>query len=203
MYFERLFLTAPLESPPSDPRVREELEKRSSEENYEELKKIDPLSAAGVHMNNRKRVIRAVEIFRCSGRTKTEWDSDSRRHTPKYDVKHFTLVSSDRELLYSRIDRRVDLMIEQGLVEEVRSLSLSPETTAGQAIGYKEMIAYLSGATSLAEAAEAVKQNSRNYAKRQLTWFRRYPDAVRVDITDRTCENIVNFLISLVDNENM
>ena len=203
MYFERLFVTSPLASPPSDPDIRAELEARSSEENYAELTEIDPASAAAVHMNNRKRVIRAIEIFRCSGRTKTEWDEESRNCAPQCDVKHFTLVSSDRELLYRRIDRRVDLMMDRGLPDEVRSLPLSTATTAGQAIGYKEMIEYIDGGCTLDEAVRSIKQNSRNYAKRQLTWFRRYKDAYRLDTAYETCDNIVNFIISIAGRENM
>ena len=203
LYFERLFCTSALGSPPCDPAVRGMLEKRSPEENYSELLLIDPESAASTHMNNRKRVIRALEIYRCSGKTKSEWDRESRQSVPGYDLKHITLTSSDRGYLYNRIDRRVDKMIEDGLVDEVTALGLSPDSTAGQAIGYKEIIAYLEGRiTSLDEAVGLIKQGSRNYAKRQLTWFRRYRDAHTIDISidpGKTCEIIVNFTISLVE----
>jgi len=204
MYFERMFTTAQMESPPSDPQLRRELESRSAEENYAELALIDPESAAQTHMNNRKRVIRALEIYRCSGRTKTEWDRDSRASPPEYDLRHFTLVAGDRAYLYARIDQRVDSMLENGLEEEVRSLSLSPDSTAAQAIGYKEFIEYFGGGyRSLDEVAEAIKQNSRNYAKRQITWFKRYKDAVKIDICSSTCEIIVNFIRTLVDDRIM
>ena len=204
MYFERLFFAAPLASPPCDPELRALLEKRTSEENYEELIRVDPVSAEKTHANNRKRVIRALEIYRCSGKPKSVWDAESLENKPDFDMTHVTLVSSDREYLYSRIDKRVDIMMEQGLENEVRGLSLSPHSTAGQAIGYKEIMSAFAGEMSIADAVSLIKQRSRNYAKRQLTWFRRYGDAIRYDISDgNKCDNIVNFLISLVDDENM
>lgn len=204
MYFERLFFAAPLASPGSDPELRRILEGRTSEENYEELKRVDPLSAEKTHANNRKRVIRALEIYRSSGKPKSLWDAESLEGRPDFDLTHVTLVSGDREYLYSRIDKRVDIMIEQGLENEVRGLCLRHDSTAGQAIGYKEMMSALAGEMSVSAAVSLIKQRSRNYAKRQLTWFRRYGKAVIYDISeDRKCDNIVNFLISLVDNGNM
>lgn len=199
MYFDRLVMTSALSSPGADESIRAELEAKSSEENYDMLFKIDPESARATHMNNRKRVIRALEIYLASGITKSKWDELSKNAAPAYDLTHVTLISEDRDYLYDRIDRRVDLMVEQGLEQEVRALALDESTTAGQAIGYKEMNAYIRGDITLERALDLIKQGSRNYAKRQLTWFRRYKDAHFCDI-DRgeNYENIVNFMISLV-----
>ena len=204
MYFERLFFAAPLASPPCDPELRALLEERTSEENYGELMRVDPVSAEKTHANNRKRVIRALEIYRSSGKPKSVWDAESLENKPDYDLTHVTLVSENREYLYSRIDKRVDIMMEQGLENEVRGLCMRTDSTAGQAIGYKELMSAFAGEMSAADAVSLIKQRSRNYAKRQLTWFRRYGDAIRYDVSDGTkCDNIVNFLISLVDNVNM
>lgn len=200
MYFERLVMSDTLQSPTGDPKIRASLDKNSSEENHLMLQKVDPESAGAIHMNNRKRVIRALEIYLCSGKTKTEWDRMTQRAKPKYDLSHISLVSADREYLYARIDARVDQMIGMGLEDEVRALKLDPATTAGQAIGYKEMNEYISGNITLDEAIAKIKQGSRNYAKRQLTWFRRYENAYFMDIEGgQNYENIVNFAISLVE----
>ena len=200
MYFERLVMTDPILSPTGDERIREELSLNTNEYNHALLERVDPESAKAIHMNNRKRVIRALEIYLSSGKTKTEWDKLTQQTEPKYDLRHITLVSEDREYLYDRIDRRVDIMLEEGLEEEVRELCLDASTTAGQAIGYKEMSEYISGFITLEEAVSKIKQGSRNYAKRQLTWFRRYKNACFLDIDHgEKYEKIVNFAISLVE----
>lgn len=141
------------------------------------LKALDPNAAEAIHENNVKRVVRAIEICKTTGMTKTEWDkaADS---APRDDVFLIVLDFDDREKLYSKIERRVDKMIEDGLVDEARSAletgALNTGTTASQAIGYKELIPYLRGECSLNDAVEQLKAATRHYAKRQLTWFRRY-----------------------------
>lgn len=146
------------------------------------LASVDPVSAEAIHPNNVRRVIRALEIYESTGVTKTEWDRRSLALSPKYDAKILVLDFKDRELLYSRIDRRVDVMLADGLEDEVRALYadglLDSCYVAAQAIGYKEFIPYLSGEGTLADAADQVRLSSRRYAKRQLTWFRRYADAL-------------------------
>lgn len=200
MYFERLVMTSPMLSPPGDENVRAELEKNSSESNYETLCRVDPISAEKTHMNNRKRVIRALEIYLCSGIPKSVWDERTKNLPPAYDLRHVTLVSEDREYLYRRIDDRVDIMLSEGLEREVRALDLPLSLTSMQAIGYKEMREYIDGQITYDEAVHKIKQGSRNYAKRQLTWFRRYKDAFFCDIDHGgNYENIVNFLYSLVE----
>ena len=143
---------------------------------HEMLRAVDPVSAQRIHENNIKRVVRALEVYDQTGMTINEWNAKNKRPEPKYDAILFALCPSDRQMLYDRIDRRVDVMMDQGLVDEVRSLLDSgvPERcTAMQAIGYKEMAAALRGDGDVEAAAQEIKLRSRQYAKRQLTWFRR------------------------------
>lgn len=165
---------------------------------HTELERIDPASAAVIHKNNRRRVERAVAIYRATGTTKSEWDERSRNVESPYDATVFALNYRDRDVLYDRINRRVDIMFDEGLVDEVASLGLDRESTAGQAIGYKEILLAFEGACTMDEAREAIKQATRNYAKRQLTWFRRnenihwlYPD---------DGDDLVNNVLKLLTN---
>ena len=168
----------------------------------------DPEAAEKIHMNNVKRVIRALEIIKQSGMTKTEWDKRAKQNASALPAVMIGLNYRDREKLYARIDARVDIMMEQGLYDEVKSLyeaGLLPEgSTAYDAIGYKEMIACVRGEESMLDAAEKIKLATRHYAKRQLTWFLRnkdinwlYPDdyetkaelfAAALDIIEQACE---------------
>ncbi len=163
-------------SPDVPKEIREELEKRSTDDLWAELLAADPEAAAATHQNNRKRVIRALEILHGTGRTKTEWDRLSVPAERRYDPLILGLCYRDRQALYDRIDRRVDAMLSAGLADEVRALSLDPASTAGQAIGYKEIALWLNGTLSFEEAVDLLKKNTRRYAKRQLTWFRRNPE---------------------------
>ena len=173
----------------------------SAEENWNKLISIDPDAAAKTHMNNRVRVVRALEIYELTGITKTEWDRRSGEKESEYDSALIVLFCSDRERLYDRINRRVDMMLEMGLEREVRELCLAPNTTASAAIGYKEMIEYIEGRCDLADAVERIKQASRNYAKRQETWWRRNKNARFIDVCGENFENIVNFAISFAKND--
>lgn len=160
-------------------------ERHGSEALWAELNAVDPESASAIHPNNVRRVIRALEIYLSTGVTKSEWDRRSVKAAPAYDVRYFVLSWTPRERLYERINLRVDDMLAAGLEEEARTLYeegvLSPDSVGGQAIGYKELVPYFEGRSTLAEAAEAIKQATRRYAKRQETWFRRRRDAVYVD----------------------
>ena len=163
--------------------VREALEKRAEAEGtqslLEELAQIDPESAGRLHPSDRKRIIRALEVYRETGITITEHNRRTREVPPKYRPIWLGLDFSDRAALYRRIDRRVEIMLEAGLLKEIRSLLQSgiPENcTAMQAIGYKEFLPVLRGERALCDAAAEVCQSSRRYAKRQLTWFRRNRD---------------------------
>ncbi len=145
---------------------------------YEELQRIDPQRAEKLHLADEKRIIRALEIWYETGKTMTAHDQESKLQPPRYEAVSIGLSFADRADMWERIDRRVDEMMAAGLVNEVRSLlarGVSPTCTAMQAIGYKEMVAALLEGRSPEEGAEEIKLRSRQYAKRQLTWFRRDP----------------------------
>jgi len=154
---------------------------------HERLSEIDPEAAEKIHPNNIKRVVRALEIYYQTGKTMTEHNAVSKLTESPYDAKMYALTS-EREIIYNRIDKRVDIMVENGLLEEVSSLLASGVTRdmqSMQAIGYKEIVAYLEGEISKEAAIDAVKQNSRRYAKRQLTWFRRDERYTWLDINEK------------------
>ena len=140
------------------------------------LRQVDPDSAARLHLSDRKRILRALEVYEETGRTITAHNLETQKVPPRYDPVWLGLSFADRAALYRRIDRRVDLMLEHGLLEEIRGLldrGVPRTATALQAIGYKEFLPVLEGKRTPEEAAEEVKRGSRRYAKRQLTWFRR------------------------------
>ena len=166
-----------------DPELRETLEadyaRLGGEAMLERLQAADPERAALLHPNDKKRILRALEVFALTGETITAHDRASRLAPPRYESCRIALSFEKREDLYARIDARVDGMMKAGLVTEVRGLLDSgvPENcTAMQAIGYKEIASALRGETTLEEAAEQVKQSARRYAKRQLSWLRRDPE---------------------------
>lgn len=141
---------------------------------YSLLEKTDPESYKTLHVNDEKRIIRALEFFHTTGMTITEHNALSRAVPSPYDFYIIGITFSDRQKLYDRIDRRVDMMIEEGFIEEVESLDFEKlSKTARQAIGYRQIFGYLAGTMSLEDAVEDIKRESRRYAKRQLTWFRR------------------------------
>ena len=143
------------------------------------LRAVDPDAAARLHPADEKRIIRALEVYQETGKTITQHNLETQSLPPRYQPCWIGLDYMDRAVLYGRIDLRVELMLQAGLLDEIRSLlarGISPQTTAMQAIGYKEFFSTLDGSCSLQEAAALVQQRSRNYAKRQLTWFRRNPD---------------------------
>jgi len=163
-----------------DSGLREELQARVREEGlavlWDELSQIDPEAAARIHPNDEKRILRALEVFRTTGKTISQHDRESRAIPNRYAPLTIGLDFADRADLRNRIDLRVDEMMERGLVAEVESLlaaGISPDCTAMQAIGYKEMVAAITEGRSVCEGAEEIKLRSRQYAKRQLTWFRR------------------------------
>ena len=163
--------------------MREKLEAQADAEGMEAmlalLNSIDPEAAARLHLADRKRIIRALEVYYETGETITEHNRKTQEIPPKYQPLWLGLDFADRAELYSRIDRRVDIMLEMGLVDEIRNLlssGIPAKCTAMQAIGYKEFVDAMDGKISIAEAADQVRQSSRHYAKRQLTWFRRNPN---------------------------
>ena len=156
-----------------DPKVdMSKYEQMTNDELYQQLVKIDPKQAEIVHKNNRKRVLRAIEIYLGQGKTKSEV-IDSQEHKLVYDAKFF-VRNMDRSYLYSLIDSRVDRMVEQGLIDEVKTIyeKYGDSCRALQAIGYKELIPVIKGEYNLEYGIELVKKNSRNYAKRQVTYIK-------------------------------
>lgn len=162
----------------SDPALRKELEELAAEKGnefvLEELRKVDPELAQTLHPNNLGRVIRGIEAYRLTGITMSEQQRLSRQNPSPYDCCVIGLNYRDRQKLYDRIDKRVHVMMDKGLLDEIRQLiAMGYSSTAAQAIGYKEFFDYLEGKGSLDEAIAKVQMESRRYAKRQLTWFRR------------------------------
>lgn len=204
LYLDRLLKGGNDDEAACDESVRAEL-KAFYEENgvdalYSRLLELDPEAAETIHKNNVKRVMRAIEICLVTGKKKSEIDKKNAEIVDKYDHRVITLAFGDRELLYNRIDRRVDMMIEEGLIEETKRLIadgvFERSVTAAQAIGYKELFPYLNGEDTLENCVEELKRASRRYAKRQITWFsgKDYAHKVFVDGNDpeKTFENIVN-----------
>lgn len=160
-----------------DYEYRESLRKIAEEKGNGELirmlSEVDPESAARLHENNQSRVIRALEVYHISGKTMTEIQAESRRNPSPYEPC-MMMIDFDREILYERINKRVDIMLETGLLEEAREFFTHDDyVTASQAIGYKELKPYFDGVADLTECVEKLKQETRRYAKRQLTWFRK------------------------------
>lgn len=170
-----------------DSSYREDLERRAREEGCEalhrELAAVDPESAVQIHPNNVKRIIRALEYYEQTGQPISAHNEEQKEKPSPYNYAYFVLTD-DREVLYERIDRRVDQMLSDGLVEEVkrlRAMGCSRELVSMQGLGYKEILAYLEGEMSLEEAIYVLKRDTRHFAKRQLTWFRREKDVCYLD----------------------
>lgn len=166
---------------------REELEQLAKEKGteylHEKLREVDPKSAENIHANNVKRVIRALEFYHQNGTPISEHNEEQKQQTSPYNLAYFVLTAP-REILYERIDRRVDQMMEEGLLEEVKSLrerGCHRGMVSMQGLGYKEILAYLEGEYPLEEAVRILKRDTRHFAKRQLTWFRREKDVIWVD----------------------
>ena len=189
----------------TDPAIRARLQARADTEGgaalYAELQRIDPDYAAQVHPNNLPRVIRALELFEATGRRMSDQRREARPAEAPYHALCLCLTCRDRAVLYSRIDRRVDEMVENGVLDEARQVYDHRDAyrTAAQAIGYKEFFPYFEDTANLTECTERLKQATRNYAKRQLTWFRRQNDAVWLyldeeDVTEHACTLVRAFL---------
>ena len=160
--------------------LEEEFDRLGAEAMLKILASFDPQRAEKLSHGDRRRIIRAIEIYRLTGISATEHDAETRRRPPRYDAARIVLNYKDRARLYERIDQRVLAMNSLGLFEEVEDLlssGLSPDCTAMQAIGYKEAVLALQGEISRSEAIALIQQNSRRYAKRQLTWFKRWENA--------------------------
>ena len=177
--------------------LREELyraaEEKGAEYNYAKLKAVDPEYAETVHPNNIKRVARALEFYYLTGKKLSTHNAEEKERKSPYNTS-FIVLNMDRERLYERIDRRVDIMMENGLVDEVKKLlgmGYSPDLVSMQGLGYKEIVPYIKGEITLDEAVYELKKRTRHFAKRQLTWFKRQNDGFWVDLTDITSEQAV------------
>lgn len=173
-----------------DTSLRSELEETARKEGpevlYERLKAVDPASCEIIHANNIKRVIRAIEFYEKTGRRISEHNREQRERTSPYNFAYFVLCD-DREKIYKKLEQRVDLMMSQGLVEEVRKLQemgCAKDMVSMQGLGYKEMLSYLEQEISLEEAVYRIKRDTRHFAKRQMTWFRREKEVIWVDKRD-------------------
>lgn len=209
LYLDRFLRGGNDDGAACDDSLREELKRFVDEKGvdalYERLVELDPEAAATIHKNNVKRVMRAIEICLVTGQKKSEIDKKNSEIVEKYDHKVITLAFQNRDLLYERIERRVDLMIEQGLLDETKRLMnegvFERSQTAAQAIGYKELLPYLRGEDSLENCVEELKKATRRYAKRQTTWFSGKDYAHKVYVDDgnslKTFEDIVNISIKL------
>lgn len=155
-------------------KLQKEMDEKGSEAMLEKLREIDPDTAAALHPNNRRRIIRALEIYYSTGITFSRQNELSRKNDTPYNTTFIGITYRDREKLYERINKRVDIMLENGLLSEAETTLNEPAGKgAAQAIGHKELHKYLRGEASLTEAVETLKRETRRYAKRQLTWFRR------------------------------
>lgn len=182
-----------------DEQYRQELEQRAQNEGldklYEEAKRIDSQAMQKISPHDKKRIFRVLEIFKTTGKTKTEQEIESREKELKYDFKVFA-INIEREKLYERINKRVDIMIEQGLIQEVENLlkKYSNFPTAMQGLGYKEVVEFLNNVLTKEEMIEKIKLETRRYAKRQITWFKKNKQTIWLDgLQDR--QNNINIIL--------
>ncbi|CDD37661.1 tRNA dimethylallyltransferase [Clostridium sp. CAG:356] len=172
-----------------DENYRKKLEKRAEKEGleklYEKAKKIDPQAMKKISRNDQKRILRVLEIYNATGKTKTEQEIESRKNEVKYDYRVFA-INMDREKLYDRINKRVDIMIQKGLIEEVENLlkKYNEFPTAMQGLGYKEVVEYIQGKVLKEDMIENIKRESRRYAKRQITWFKKNKQTIWIGPND-------------------
>lgn len=186
-YIQALLYQIDFSKGPEDSAFRLKLEKTAKEQGpeilHKELEQVDPVSALKIHPNNVKRVIRALEFYRLTGRRISEHNETERARVSPYDFRYFVLTDN-RSRIYERIDRRVDQMMKDGLLEEVRALKqmgLKKGMVSMQGLGYKELLEFLDGGCTLEEAVYRIKRDTRHFAKRQLTWFKRERDVIWID----------------------
>lgn len=183
------------------------VQEKGAEHIHNMLKEIDPVSAEAIHYNNSKRVIRALEYYHQTGEKISTHNERESAKTSPYNFAYFVL-NCDRNKLYERIDKRVDIMLEMGLVDEVKSLidkyNLTSDMVSMQGLGYKEIFRYLQGEISLDEAIYIIKRDTRHFAKRQLTWFKREKDVIWVDKDIHiTIDNQLDYITSILKKKNI
>ena len=200
LYLDRFLSGAQFEETEIDENFRREMNdfacEFGNEALHEKLREVDPVSADEIHPNNVKRVIRALEIYKTSGRTKSELDKESKTFESKYNAIQIGLKYEDREHLYERINLRVDKMMEAGLLYETKALLddgvFEKNATAAQAIGYKELLTYFGGTRTLENAIEDLKMATRRYAKRQMTWFSSHGEVKWLLADEKTLHDLAN-----------
>lgn len=203
LYINSLIYGIEYENTEIDEKLRNKLEKEAKDQGleklYERACKIDEQAMQNISINDKKRIIRVIEIFEKTGKTKTELEKNSRKEL-EFDFKIF-ITNMDREKLYDKINKRVDIMINQGLIEETKKiLELYKEyPTAMQAIGYKETKEYLEGNLTKEELIEKIKMETRRYAKRQITWFKRIKEATWLDMQE-PIENNIRKVLEVTNN---
>lgn len=181
----------------------EELAKISGNEYvHEMLEEVDPEYAAGIHPNNLKRVIRALEFYHENNIPLSKHNAEQKENESPYNFAYYVL-NDDRDVLYDRINKRVDLMFDKGLVDEVKGLGLNNSNQSMQGIGYKEVLDYLNGNLSLEETKELIKKNTRHFAKRQLTWFRREKVVQMIDYRDfdKDVDKVLTFMLKDLEDK--
>ena len=195
-----------------DESYRRQLEQKASDEEgaselYEMLKRVDPKAAQEIHPRNIKRIIRALEFYHQTGKKISEHNETQRQKESPYNYAYFVLTD-ERSRLYEQIDQRVDLMMEQGLLDEVRYLKergVRKDSTAMQGLGYKELYAYLEGEYPLDEAVRIIKRDTRHFAKRQLTWFKRERDVIWADksVIGQEEEKLADYMLGYLREKNI
>ena len=195
MYIDSLIYGIEFQNERIDIEYRKKLNQMAEEEGleqlYEKAKQIDPDAMRKISINDKKRIIRVLEIYHKTGKTKTEQEKESRKNEVKYNYKTFA-ITMNREKLYEIIEKRVDEMINQGLIEEVQEILKKYDSfpTAMQGLGYKEVIEYLENKSTKEEMIDKIKKETRHYAKRQLTWFRRNKATIWLDGEKSIEENL-------------
>ncbi len=186
-----------------DENYRKNLEKRVQQEGieilYEEARETDPLAIQKISQNDEKRILRILEIYYATGKTKTEQEIESRKKPLEYDYQVYAL-KWDREILYQRINKRVDQMLQQGLIQEVQEILKKHDKfpTAMQGLGYKEVVQFLKGDTTEEEMIEKIKMETRRYAKRQMTWFRKNKQTIWLD-GQASIEDNINIILKNIE----
>ena len=201
LYIDHLLFETDFNEGDSNPELRKKLQEKAEQLGGAELRKelysVDPESAERLHDNDVRRIIRALEFYYVTGKTITDHNKNNTLNSPRFQFDYFVLQCSDRSVLYNRINTRVDVMMNNGLLEEAERVCNAEwftNSTASQAIGYKEFLNYFNGTSSLNECVELLKQHSRNYAKRQLTWFRakEYADFLNVDVEESPFDTVIS-----------
>lgn len=206
-YIQALLYDIQFTDTDTDTEYRKMMEKSAEDHGpewlHDQLKEVDPEAAEQIHANNVKRVIRALEYFHQTGQKISEHNAEERQRTSPYLHLYFVL-NRDREELYRRIDLRVDMMLENGLLDEVKRLKemgYTRDMVAMKGLGYKEILDYLGGDITLDEAVYRIKRDTRHFAKRQLTWFRRERDVTWVDLDGRAFDEVLEEMLSLLRNK--